>query len=265
MKIKASWVTGLWLAGLGAWLTIAGCERPEGPQKPPISAADKTAADKAAADKVAADKAAVVKATAAKAAADKAAAAAKVAAEEKSAATSLPTDLVEFKAEITRAVAQIDMTTAKLEVLSASTGNLKTPSQDAVAAIEALDKEAQGIKKRGDDMRDRGAAYFDSWEKQLAAMSTPGVVAIATKRKDELAAKYTEVLTAMQEGRAAFDSYWADLQAIQKTVEDGVTPENLTTLTPQIKAAKDKATTLKGRIEVVTSKIHQVSAIYTKP
>ena len=31
------------------------------------------------------------------------------------------------------------------------------------------------IKKRADAMRDRGAAYFEAWEKQLAAMSTPGV------------------------------------------------------------------------------------------
>jgi hypothetical protein len=282
VRIKTSWVTVLWLAGFGAWLLTTGCDKPEAPQKPVVSAADKAAADKAAkaaADKAEADKVAGIKAAADKAAADKVAAdkaaadkvamvkaaADKVAADEKTAAASLPADLVEFKAEITRAVAQIDMTTAKLDVLSASTGNLKQPSQDALAAIEGLDKEAQGLKKRADSMRDRGAAYFEAWETQLAAMSTPGVVAIATKRKDELAAKYAEVLTAMQEGRSAFDSFWTDLQAVQKAVEDGVTPESQKTLAPQIQATKEKATTLKGRIEAVTSKLHQVTAIYTKP
>jgi len=114
-------------------------------------------------------------------------------------------------------------------------------------------------------MRSRGAAYFEAWEKQLAAMSTPGVVAIATKRKEELAAKYTEVLTSMQESRAAFDPFWVDMQAIHKVVEDGVTPETLKNLAAQIAVAKDKATTLKSRVEATSAKLNQVSAIYTKP
>ena len=278
MKIKTCWATGLRFACVGAWLGIAGCEKPEEPKKPEISAADKAAADKAiadkaladkaSADKIAADKAAVVKAAADKDAADKAAvvkaAADKAAAEDMAAAASLPPDLVEFKAEIVRTMSQLDITMAKLDALSAATGNLKKPSQDAVDAITALDTETKSLKKRADDMRERGAAYFEAWEKQLAAMSTPAVAAIAAKRKDELSAKYAEVLTAMQASRAAYDPFWADLQAIQQAIEDGLTPEKQKNLAPQIKAAKDKAAGLKSRVEAVTSKLHQVGDIYTK-
>lgn len=157
------------------------------------------------------------------------------------------------------------MTTARLDVLSTATGNLKAPSKDALEAIESLEKESQSLKKRADDMRERGAAYFEAWETQLASMTTPGVVAVATKRKDELAASYAAVLTAMQESRSSFDSYWADLLVIQEAVDDGLKPETLQTFTTQIKAAKEKATTLKGRVEAVVSKLDQVSALYTKP
>src|SRR5678815_3529973 len=110
-----------------------------------------------------------------------------------------PTDLVAMKAEITRTMAQVDLTMAQLETLAVATGDLDKRSENALDAIKVLDTETQAIKARGDQMRNRGAAYFEAWEKQLATMSTPEVVAVATKRKEELSAKYAEVLTAMQE------------------------------------------------------------------
>jgi len=288
MKVQRSRPTALWLAALGAALALHGCGREEAKQQEIAAAANaaaakakeetekaaaaKYAAEKAAAEKAAAEKAAAeqaaAKVAAEKAAAEKAAAekaAAAKAAAERDAATPLPADLLAFKAEVGRAVAQIDMTVARLDVLAAAAGDLEKPSEEAAAAIAALDTESQAIKKRSDGMRERGAAYFEAWEKQLAEMSTPGVVAVATARKDELAAKYAELLTAMQESRAAYDPLWADLQAIGKAIEDGMTPEKLKEVAPQIKAAKEKAATVKGRIEAVTSKLQQVAVIYTKP
>ena len=228
------------------------------------AAVDKALADKAAADKAAAAKAAAEKTAAEKVAADKAAAEA-AAAREKAEAAALPADLVMMKSEITQALSQIDLTMAKLEVLSVTTGDLDQPSEDAVAAIEALDVATQSVTKRATDMRDRGAAYFETWEKQLAAMSTPAVAEIATKRKNELATKYAEVLTSMQESRAAFDPFWADVKSIHDTVADGLTPETQKGLAPRIKTAKDKATTLKSRVEATAAKLNQVSVIYQRP
>jgi hypothetical protein len=243
------------------------------------AAADKAAADKAAAEKALADKAAKEKAAADIAAAEKAAAAKAVAekdAADKAAAekaiekmkaesASLPPDLVEMKADIAKTVGQIDVTHAKLNVLTEASGDLDAPSQGVLDAIKTLESETSGLKKRASDMRDKGATYFETWEKQLAAMTTPEIQALAAKRKDELAKKYAEVLTAMQETRAAFDPYWTDMTAIKKVVEDGLTPEKMVTFKTQVKTARDKAETVKTRVEGVSSKLNQVSVIYTKP
>jgi len=175
-----------------------------------------------------------------------------------------PPDLVEMKAEITRMTAHIDVTMAKLDTLMAATGDLAKPNAEALAAMETLETEAQVLKKRGDQMRERGAAYFEVWERQLASMSTPDVTAIATKRKEELAGEYAEVLLAMQETRAALDAYLGDMKTIHTAVEDGMTPEKQKLLAPQVKAAKDKATTLKSRVDVAFTKLGQVSQIYAK-
>lgn len=292
MKAKSICVMALWVAGLGASSTMLGC----GKETPPASdaaakekaaaqksAADKIAADKAAADKAAAEKAAAAKAGGDKAAADKAAAdkaalekaAADKAAADKSAAdkaaelakaeaAALPPDLLEMKAEINGMTAQLDLTMARLDKLVAATGDLEKPSEEALAAIEALDAETKTLKGRGEQMRERGAAYFETWEKQLASMSTPEVAEIATKRKDELSAQYAAVLTSMQETGAAMELYWGDMTKIQKAVDDGLTPETHKLLATQVTAAREKATTLKSRIEATFTKIGLVSLIYMK-
>lgn len=273
----------LWLTSLAACLVLTACEKKtEAP--PGITPAEKAAAEKAAAaqalsdkavtDKIAADKAAAEKmaaenAAAAKAAADKAAADAKVIADKAAAdatahAATLPADLVVMKSELTQALSQIDMTIAKLEVLSAAT-DIKQPSKDALAAIDSLDTLTQAIKKRAQDMRDRGAAYFEAWEAQIKSTTTPEVAAIAVKRQDELAAGYTEVLTSMQESRAAFDPFWTQMQSIRKVVDDGLTPQGQTDFVAQVKAVKEMAATLKNRVEATSAKLNQVSVIYTKP
>jgi hypothetical protein len=255
VNAKSISMVALWIACLGVGSAMVGCHQETTPIKE-VSAADKAASDKAAAEQTAADKTAK-KAIADKAAADKASQA-------KAEAAALPPDLVEMKAEITRMTAQIDLTMAKLEKLATETGDIEKPTKDALAAMEGLDAETQVLKKRGDQMRDRGAAYFEAWEKQLASMSTPEVAEIAAQRKDELAAKYADVLTSMQETRAAMDAYWTDMKSIREALDKGLSSEAHKLLGAQVKAAKEKAATLKSRVEATFDKVSQVSLIYTK-
>ena len=229
------------------------------------AAADQAAAVKAAEEKAAADTTAAMKAAEAKAAAEKAAAAEAAAKKEKAETGALPADLLALKAEISGAISQVDLTLAKLEVPAAAKGDLEKPTQTAIESITALDNETKALKKRADDMREKGASFFDTWEKQLAEMSTPEVIAAAQKRKDEIAKKYVEVLTAMQETRAAFDPFWGDIGTIKKTCEAGLTPDSQKTLATEVTGAKEKSATLKTRAEAVSSKLNEIGAIYQKP
>jgi hypothetical protein len=256
MKTSMKRFGTLWLTGIAVCLVVTACEKKD--ETPVITPAEKASAEKAAADKALSDKAAADKVAADKVAAEKAAA------DEKAHAATLPPDLVLMKAELAQELSQTDTTIAKLEVLSVAT-DLKQPSKDALASIDSLDASTQAIKKRAQDMRDRGAAYFDAWETQIKAMSTPEVAAIAAKRKDELAAGYADVLTSMQESRAAFDPFSTEMQSIRKAVDDGLTPESQKNLVAQVKTLKEMAATLRSRVEATSAKLNQVSVIYTRP
>ena len=244
-------VMALWLTVVVVCLVVTGCEKKD--EAPVITPSEKAAAEKAAAEKALSDKAATDKIAADKAAAD-----------DKAHAAALPADLDVMKSELAQTLSQIDMTIAKLEVLSVAT-DVKQPSKDVLASIDSLDASTQAIEKRAQDMRDRGASYFDAWETQLKSISTPEVAAIAAKRKDELAAAYTDVLTSMQESRAAFDPFWTEMQLIRKAVDDGLTPQGQTAFVAQVKSVKEMAATLKSRVETTSAKLNQVSVIYAMP
>ena len=112
-----------------------------------------------------------------------------------------------MKSQVTRMTAQVDLTMAKLEKLCAATGDLEEPSGDAIKAIDNLAAEIEALKSRGDQMRDRGAAYFQDWEKQLASISTPEVAAVATKRAGRARREIRGGLVTMSP--RGLDAYWA--------------------------------------------------------
>jgi hypothetical protein len=176
-----------------------------------------------------------------------------------------PPELLQIKAEISQAKAQTDITIGKLQVLAASTGDIDKPSEEAVAAIQALGAATAVLKKRADDMRERGAAYFEAWEKQLAATSTPAVAALISKRKDELSRNYADTLTSMQQTRAAYDPFWANLEASAKSIEDGMNPDQLKLFAPTLAKLKGEANTFKDRISVVSTKLDQIAGLYSNP
>jgi hypothetical protein len=177
----------------------------------------------------------------------------------------LPPDLLTIKAELTQAKGQIDLTVAKLEILAASAANFDKPAEELVAASKALDAASEGLKTRAKDMRERGAAYFEAWEKQLASMSTPEVVARATARKEELSKQYADVLTAMQEGRSAFDGFWANLQATVKAIDEGLTADKVKLMADPVAKMKAQAATVKERISTLTEKVDRIGVLYTSP
>jgi hypothetical protein len=177
----------------------------------------------------------------------------------------LPPDLLTIKAELTQAKGQIDLTVAKLEILAASPANFDKPAEEVVAASKALDAASEGLKKRAKDMRERGAAYFEAWEKQLASMSTPAIVALAASRKEELSKQYADVLTAMQEGRSAYDGFWTDLQTTVKAIDEGLTADKVKLMADPVAKMKAKAATVKERITTLTEKVDRIGVLYTSP
>ena len=177
----------------------------------------------------------------------------------------LPASLLETKAEISQAKAQIDLTNAKLQILAGATGDdLEKAYEGFVASLQELHADAAGLVERGDAMRERGAAYFQEWEEQLSKMTTASVKDVATKRKDELADAYAQVLAKMQEARSAYDAYWGNLDGIRAALGEELDEATLTGLAGRVETANEQAETLQERTDDVLETIDDVATIFTR-
>ena len=88
---------------------------------------------------------------------------------------------------------------------------------------------AKAFGKRAEEMKQKGAAYFSSWEERTAAIQSPDARQRAEKRYDERKQAYDAINNFMQDARTNFLSYVGYLDEIQAVLEKGTDPQSIAT------------------------------------
>lgn len=178
----------------------------------------------------------------------------------------LPADLVQFKADVEATRAQTDLTLGKLDALIATTaGDLTAPYKAFAEAVAKLDADRNVVLKRGADMKAKGAAYFEQWEKQLAAMGTPEVKELAEKRKADLAAKYTALLETTAATREMSDALFGRLKDVEKVLGNDLNAEGLKAIAPLVEKVKEARKPVKENVDAIMGRLEEISAVYSRP
>jgi len=176
----------------------------------------------------------------------------------------LPAALTEFQAELGKGQAQIDVTLAALDaVVEAAAGEPRPKYEQLVKEIGTLDTIATSLGKKRAAMEAKGAAYFQEWEKQLAAIETDSVREVAAKRKEELAKNYQLVTDATVAASEAYTPFMADLQDIQKVLANDLNAEGITSLAATIEKSKKDGGVVKEKVDALVKELAKIAAIYT--
>jgi hypothetical protein len=164
----------------------------------------------------------------------------------------LPADLVQLKTEAEKARTQTDQTLVKLDALVATTaGDLAPPYKAYTEAVAKLDADLRAVFGRLDDMKAKGTAYFEAWEKQIAGVTTPEVRELADKRKADLVAKYATLQDAMTKAKDEFGPFITSLKDIQTYLGLDLTANGLQGVGPLVTKAKDAGAKVKENIDTV--------------
>jgi hypothetical protein len=178
----------------------------------------------------------------------------------------LPADLVQFKADVEKTRAQTDVTLTKLDALVATTsGDLTAPYKAFTEAVAKLDADRTALLKRGDDMKAKGAAYFQQWESKLAAISTPEVKEVAEKRKADLTAKYTALLETMGTTREMSDALFGQLKDVEKILGNDLNADGLKGIAPMVEKVKEARKPVKENVDAIMGRLEEISAVYSRP
>jgi hypothetical protein len=86
---------------------------------------------------------------------------------------------------------------------------------------------AKAFGKRAEEMKQKGNAYFSSWEERTAALQNPDARQRAEKRLDERKQAYDAINNFMQDARTNYFSYVGYLDEIQAVLERGTDPQSI--------------------------------------
>lgn len=150
----------------------------------------------------------------------------------------LATSIKEARAEATRTHEQLAATLSALNALTKqSKGDLR-PAYDAFAAeIPKTEAAANSTRTRVKWMGGDGQKYFEGWQKDVNSIANESLRKKAQKRLDAVKKSYDKVAVELTKGADKFTPFLSDLNDIQKTLANDVTPAGVKAVRSTVSSA----------------------------
>jgi hypothetical protein len=162
----------------------------------------------------------------------------------------LATSINEARAEATRTHEQLEATLSALNALTKqSKGDLR-PAYNAFAAeIPKTEAAANSTRTRVRWMGGDGQQYFTGWQKDIDGIANESLRKSAQKRLNAVKKSYDKVAVELTNAGAKFTPFLSDLNDIQKTLANDVTPSG-------VKAIRSTVSSANWNYKYVNREIH---------
>jgi len=135
--------------------------------------------------------------------------------------------------DITLVIVQLEATGASLaELIKPGQSDVKKAFElysDNVAEIAKLEKD---FAKHAEEMKVRGADYFDEWQKKGDKYENPEIQALSEQRRIELGAIYGKIAENSVGMNEAFKAYVSDVKEIQAYLSNDLTTKGIESIAP---------------------------------
>jgi hypothetical protein len=172
--------------------------------------------------------------------------------------------IAEFRDEIVGIKKAVDGTLAALDKVATSANtDPRKAFKEFDTSIPRVDAAAAKAKKRADDMRSRGKAYFDEWEKELATVSNPDIRRLAEERKAKLQATFGSIKGFMEPARDEFNAWLADLKDLQRYLSNDLTIGGIDAAKALIAKTKSEGRGVQLSLDKVVAELNTIVATLT--
>jgi hypothetical protein len=172
--------------------------------------------------------------------------------------------IAEFRDEIVNIKREVDVTLAALDkVVTTAATDPRKAFQEFDKAVPRIDDAAKKAKKRADDMKARGQAYFKDWEKELAALNNPEIRKLAEERKAKLQATFGSIKTFMEPARDQFNPWLADLKDLQTYLRNDLTIGGIDAAKELISKTKSKGQAVQLTMDKAIAELNTIVATLT--
>ncbi len=167
--------------------------------------------------------------------------------------------------DIKLVIVQLEATGASLtELTKSGQSDVKKAFElysDNVSKIEKLEKD---FTKHAEEMKVRGADYFDEWQKDGDKYANPKIQALSEQRRAELGGIYGRIAENSAGMDEAFKAYVSDVKEIQKYLSNDLTAMGVESITPISRKAVTDGNRLQNEIKKLQISVETARAQMTQ-
>jgi hypothetical protein len=179
----------------------------------------------------------------------------------RSSSESTVTGLNNLRADVTAGKQQIETTMNSLMSLEkAGGGDLKPLYDTFQKELKSLESLASRARSHSQSMREKGTAFFKTWEEQLGTMTNPDIRKRSDERRNELNEQYTKLTDSMDVARQAYDKFSTDLTEIKNALGLDLSANGVKKLSKPFDVAGDHASELTKALDGVDKRLDALAS-----
>ncbi|HTL57728.1 MAG TPA: DUF2959 family protein [Candidatus Limnocylindrales bacterium] len=172
--------------------------------------------------------------------------------------------IASFREEILNGKKAIDQTMTSLDAIAASaTTDPRKAFEQYSKAVANLESTANKIKKRGEDMKQQGQAYFDQWEQQLATVKNPDIQKLAAERKAKLQQAFDSIKTLTEPIKEKYEPWMADLKDLQTYLQNDLTVTGVDSAKGLFAKTRNTGAQVQKSMDALVAELNTIAATIT--
>jgi len=172
--------------------------------------------------------------------------------------------IAEFRDEIINIRKEVETTVLALDkILETANTDPRKAFKEFDKAVPRVENAAQKAKKRSEDMKAKGQAYFQQWEAELATLNDPEILQLAQQRKLKLQGSFDALRSVMEPARDQFNTWLSSLKDVQKYLSNDLTINGIDAAKDLIGKTKASGREVQQTLDVVISELNTIAAALT--
>jgi predicted nucleic acid-binding Zn-ribbon protein len=169
-----------------------------------------------------------------------------------------------FREEIVNGKKAIDATMQALsQVATTANTDPRKAYENYCKQVSNLESTAARIRKRSEEMRARGKAYFDQWKEQLATVKNPEIQQLAKEREAKLSETFDNIKTVTEPLKAQFDPWMSELKDLQTYLSNDLTIGGIDAAKNLFAKTQKEGTDVQSSMDKLITELNTLAATIT--
>jgi hypothetical protein len=172
--------------------------------------------------------------------------------------------IASFRDEVLNGKKAIDTTMVSLDkIATTAAADPRKAFEEYSKSVDNLESTAERVKKRADDMREQGKAYFDQWEKQLSEVKNPEIQQLARDRREKLRQTFDSIKSVSEPLKTQFGPWMQDLKDLRNYLSNDLTVNGVDAAKSLFSKTHTEGLEVQKSMDALVAELNTVSATIT--